>query len=281
MEQSALLDNKKNLPATFKMGRSVANKAGSIEHSIYESMASSEISEYDLACYSFALAQALYNQSYQCGNTDFNSGNERIRAKIGGYEGHIFITRNDLCRYAFGVINPSFKERKKMDNIVNVVHCTPVDIKIRGKVNKVCLCSLKSPIITDNGAVAYHLVMHPLFCQDVPKNFAELPQDIMQRLSKAVKRKTTAHIRMLRLLACQDKDNPLSRTIPVLLEYLGLVEAYQINKKRTIKQIKNCLDAMKEIGILSGYLSEGDKITCIFNEFFLRKYTRENREENK
>lgn len=281
MDPGALLSNKKNLPATFKMGRIVANKAGSIEHSIYENAKGSGVSEFDLACYSFALAQALYNQSYQCGNTDINSGNQRVTANMGGYEGHIFVTRNDLCRYAFGVGNPSFKERKKMDHITNVVHRMPVKIKMRGKANEVPLCSQKGPAITDKGAVAYHLVIHPIFCQNVKNNFAELPQDIMLRLSNVVKRKTTAHIRMLRLLACQDKSKPLTRTIKAIVEYLGLAEAYKINKQRTIKQIKNCLDVMKEIGMLSGYLSEEDNITCNFNDNFLRKITHENREEGK
>ena len=268
------------LPPSFKMGRDVALQLSRVEGDLFTDMKkknenengkyiiyglSRAISELDFAGFSFAVCQILYNQSFQYGNTDTNSGQTKEEAKeysaiVGStqYSGNIVTSLNDLCRLAYGVDEVTANQRKKMARLINSIDDTYVKMQCpNGSYIKSWLCRREKESYTaENGAVYYYLRLTPIFCSDVMNNFGELPQDITKRLSEATKKKTAAHYRLLRLLAIQTKNRPFVRTIEQLLEELNLDEAHKKDRRRTEEQLVSLFECMKKMKMIDRYKIE-------------------------
>lgn len=278
--QEPLSIKREKLPRSFKMGRNVALQLSRAEGDLFTDMKkknenengkyiiyglSRAISELDFAGFSFAVCQILYNQSFQYGNTDTNSGRtkEEVKefSKIAGstqYSGNIVTSLNDLCRLAYGVDEVTANQRKKMASLLNVMDDTYVKMQYpNGNYIKSWLCRREGERYTaEDGKITYNLRISPIFCSDVMNNFGELPQDITKRLSEATKKKTAAHLRLLRLLAIQTKNRPFVRTIEQLLEELNLDEAHKKDRRRTEEQLVSLFECMKKMKMIDRYKIE-------------------------
>lgn len=281
--QEPLSIKREKLPRSFKMGRDAALQLSRVEGDLFtETKKKNEnengkyiitglsraISELDFAGFSFAVCQILYNQSFQSGNIDTNSGLSKeidrdATEELGyaQYSGNIVTSLNDLCRLAYGVDEVTANQRKKMTSLINSIDDTYVQMQYpNGSYIKSWLCRRENESYTaENGAVYYHLRLTHIFCSDVKNNYGELPQDITKRLSKATKKKTAAHYRLLRLLAIQTKNKPFVRTRDELLNELNLDETYKKDKGRTENQLISLFECMKEIKMIDRYKIEYTK----------------------
>lgn len=278
--QEPLSIKTEKLPPSFKMGRDVALQLSRVEGDLFTEMKkknenengkyiisglSRAISELDFAGFSFAVCQILYNQSVQYGNTDTNSGltQDEVKeySKIVGstqYSGNIVTSLNDLCRLAYGVDEVTANQRKKMTSLINVMDDTYVKMQYpNGDYIRSWLCRREEERYTaEDGKITYHLRISPIFCSNVKNNYGELPQDITKRLSKATKKKTAAHLRLLRLLSIQIKNRPFVRTRDELLNELNLDETYKKDKGRTENQLISLFECMKKMKMIDRYKIE-------------------------
>lgn len=264
----------KPIPDSYKVGRDAQLQLARIERDLFTEMEEKEsgnyiisglnkqVTELDFTAFSFAVGQILYNQSYQSGNIDTNSGISKKIAKkasmqVGStqYNGEIVTSLNDLCRLAYGVEAPDARQKKTMSTLVETIDKTPVVIQFpNGDTLESKLCATMNKYTREeDGAVFYNLYLNPIFCSNVKSNFGELPQDMTKRLSGATKKKTAAHYRLIRLLSLQIKSKPFTRTIAELLKELSLLETYRKDKGRTEKQILSVCDAMVTIGMVERY----------------------------
>lgn len=262
------------IPDSYKVGRDSQLQLAKIERDLFTEMEEKEsgnyiisglsrqISELDFTAFSFAVGQILYNQSYQSGNIDTNSGLAKTEAKniskkVGStqYSGEIVTSLNDLCKLAYGVDVVDAKQRKKMENLIEIIDSTPVTIQYpNGSYVKSWLCrKLNERYTAENGAIYYNFTLNPIFCSNVKSNFGELPQDITKRLSGATTKKTQAHYLLLRLLSIQTKKRPFVRTMEELLKELKLYETYKKDKGRTEKQLTSIFKSMKDINMIDSY----------------------------
>ena len=289
----------KPVPDSYKLGRDSTLQLAKIERNLFTDMEerdsgnyivsglNKKVTELDFTAFSFAVGQILYNQSYQSGNVETNSGiSKTISRKMSktfeeqAYTGDIVTSLNDLCRLAYGVEAPDQRQRKTMSTLIDVIHSTPVTIQTpKGAKIESILCACMEKYTAEDGAISYNLHLHPIFCHGVANNFAELPQDLTKRLSGATKKKTLSHYRLIRLLSNQDKGKPFVRTIAQLLADLALDEAYNKDRGRTEKQLLSVIDSMKDIELLSSYDIEYmtirnkkaiGKITFHLNRDFIR-----------
>lgn len=290
------------LPPTYILGRDSLLQLSKVERNLFTDMEEREsgnyiisgltkkVTELDFTAFSFAVGQILYNQSYKSGNTKLNSGIHRtklkgISRKVGEelYSGDIYTTITELCRYAYGVDKPDTRQMKVMRALIDTIHSTPVEITFpNGTIVKSTLCA-KMNEIESNGAIYYDLHLNPIFCSRV-KGYAELPQDIIKKLTDSTKKKTLGHYKLLRLLAHQNKNLPFTRTKAELLQELSLVETYKKDKSRTEKQLYSIFDSMQTIGIVVKYSIEYsttrgrksfDKVTFYLNKNFIRDISKE------
>lgn len=297
-----------SVPDTFKLGRDAQVQLTNVEKNLFTDLEAKEsgnyvisgltqkVSELDLSSFSFAVGQILYNQSYKMGNTETNSGADTKEANRSlqmknqkTYTGTIITSLNDLCRYAYGVPEPSTEQKKAMSALVSTLHECPVVIRYPdGSERKSVLCAKMEEFKDKNGAITYGLYLNPIFCSNVKDNFAELPQDFMFRLSSVTKKKTAAHLRLARLLSLQDKRKPCTRTIVSLVVELGLEDSYKKNRSRTEKQLSETFESMVNVGLLSRYsITEKagrrsnvmDKVTFYYNPNFLPRLTKNKIEE--
>ena len=258
-------------PPTYKLGRNAIFQIAKIQRDLFTDIEEMESGNYivsglprkitgtDFSAFSFAVGHILYNQSYQSGNTDTNSGlSKQIALKMRDQTGHtyyggeIVASLKDLCRYAYGEEEPNKIQRAAMATLIDTIHSTPVTITFpNGDKVKAFLC-VKMGVYTraKDGAVTYHLILNPIFCENVKRNFAEFPQDLIKRLTAITKQKTEAHYRLIRLLGLQNKRKPFIRWIDQLIEDLGLTEAYKVQRSRTEKQIKKLIKEMEALGII-------------------------------
>lgn len=268
---------KKPVPDSYKVGRDAQLQLAKVERDLFTDMEekgsgnyiisglSRKVSELDFTAFSFAIGQILYNQSYQSGNLNTNSGLKKREAKkvsrqVGFtmYRGEIITSLNDLCKLAYGVDSPDARQRKTMEQLINIIDATPVTIQYpNGSYDKSWLCrKVNERYTAEDGAIYYEFTLNPIFCSNVSKNFGELPQDITKRLSGATKRKTTAHYLLIRLLSIQAKGKAFTRSIDTLLKDLNLEEAYKKDKGRTEKQLHSIFETMRTIGIIDSYDTE-------------------------
>lgn len=277
----------RRIPQNFKVGRNYLTQAHNVEPDLFSKLRASEESQYtisgltssvsllDLSSFRFAAVQILYNQSYLSGHEKNNSGltetmhTGATEAQLAGhtgaaaYYGDIAASLNDICRYAYGINEPTTKDRDKIKALIDVLHNTPVKIKYPNgdeRESYLCVKTDKYYRKADN-ALFYRLHLCPIFCMGVSTNFAELPQDTMSRLTTAIKarkqRKSVAHIRLLELLAEQRKDRPFCRSVKQLYETLGMWETYKVTPSRAHKQLFAIFQIMVDIGIIESLPIQG------------------------
>lgn len=261
----------KPVPDSYKVGRDAQLQLSKVERNLFTDMEEKEsgnyiisglgrkVSELDFTAFSFAVGQLLYNQSYLSGNLDTNSGISKKKAKIGKntdqFSGEIVTSLSDICRLAYGVDKPDFRQKTTMSTLIDTLHKTTAKIRYpNGDELESHLCLTMNKYTREkDGAVLYDLFINPIFCSRVAENFSELPQDIIVRLSKATKRKTEAHYLLIRLLSLQVKGRIFIRTIDVLLKELNLEAAYKEQRARTEKQLLSIFATMVKIKIIDNF----------------------------
>lgn len=293
------LDNTKKLPANFNMGRAVGLQLAALERDLFTDSEEKEsgnaivsgietkINDYDFRAFSMGIAKILYNQSYQSGNVDTNSGlikevAQGITPKTPNaekyYNGTVVVTLNDICRDAYGTDTPSTEQRRAITKLLKTLHHNEVHIDFpNGDSLDAVLCATMTRYKrASDSAITYSLSLHPIFTYAVTSNFAPFPQDTTKRLALATKRQTAAHLRLLTLLGMQDKRKPYVRTYTELLKDMGLTDAYKANPTRTEKQTIEIFKTMKDIGIVSDCKIDRlptkrkkiAKVTFVLNEAF-------------
>lgn len=291
----------KDKPPFWKVGRDAALQLAAVERDLWTDLEEREsgnyiisgltkkVTELDFTAFTFAVGQILYNQSYQSGNEDINSGVSRKKAhkvskQIGGdaYKGEIVVTLNELCRLAYGVAEPSTENKKKMAALIDTFHKTPVKVKFpNGDEVENYLCVMMGKYTRNkDGAVLYDLYLNPIFGSRIQNQFGELPQDITERLSKATNKKSAAHYLLIRWLSVQDKRCSHALKIGTLVKELRMEEEYKSKRNRADKKLLSICGAAIKVGILSGYdvdyTTRGGKkyiqgITFHLNPNFIRK----------
>lgn len=298
----------KGLPSHFKIARDAALQLSKVERNLFTDMEEAQsgnyiisgltkkVTELDFTAFTFAVGQILYNQSYQSGNTDINSGVSRKKAdkvsrQLGenAYKGEIIVSISELCRLAYGA-EPSTETKKKMAALIDTFHKTPVKVKFpNGDEVENYLCVKMGKYTREkDGAVIYDLYLNPIFGSRIQNQFGELPQDITAKLTNATKRKTAAHYLLLRWLSVQDKRYPHTLTIDTILQELRMEEYFKESRGKADKQLLSICKAMVDIGILSDYkveYSSGKRrhiqsITFHLNQNFIR-LPKEEKEEAK
>lgn len=288
----------KPVPDNFKMGRDASIQLSKVRRDLFTDIEekesgkpivkglAGEVSELDFEAFGLAMAQTLYNQSYIFGHTEKNTGikenlipkNESIRGDL--YRGEIVVTLNDICRLGYGVDTPTTEQKRDMDKLIGTLDREPVYVEFpNGDRTKIWLCkTMAKDYRKEDNAIAYYLILNPIFCSRVAKNFLELPQDIAKRISSTTNRKTAAHYILLRLLAQQDKRKPYIRAIEGLIIELGLEDVFRKNRGRTEKQILALFNDMKGVGIITDFETEEklirnrkalSKVTFILNREFI------------
>lgn len=307
--QEALLNIlEKGIPTHFKISRDAALQLSKVERDLFTDMEEAQsgnyiisgltkqVTELDFTAFTFAVGQILYNQSYQSGNTDLNSGVSRRKAdkvseKIGGdvYKGEIIVSLSELCRLAYGA-EPSTEIKKKMAALIDTFHKTPVKVRFPNgdEVENYLCVKMGKYTRKKDGAILYQLFLNPIFGSRIQNQFGELPQDITSKLTNVTKRKTAAHYLLLRWLSVQDKRYSHTLTIDTIIQELRIEEDFKINRGRAEKQLLSICKSMVDIGILSKYEVEyspgGRKrirsITYHLNPNFIRKPKEVTDEEN-
>ena len=302
----------KELPQHFKLARDAALQLSKVERNLFTDMEEAQsgnyiisgltkqVTELDFTAFTFAVGQILYNQSYQSGNTDTNSGVSRKKAdkvskQLGTdtYKGEIIVSLSELCRLAYGA-EPSTETKKKMAALIDTFHKTPVRVKFpNGDEVENYLCVKMGKYTREkDGAVLYDLYLNPIFGSRIQNQFGELPQDVIAKLDKACKgrkqRKQTAHYLLLRWLSAQDKRYSHTLTIDTLIQEIRMEEYFRKDRGKADKQLLSIFDTMVDIGILSKYdieYSSGKrrhiaKVTFHLNQNFIR-LTKEDKDKEK
>lgn len=272
--------SERQLPLTFKVARPLLIKSNELAGGLFDKLEQTGSGQYTIGGLPrmvsdkdffggiFALAQILSNQSVLSGNERENSGLERkvsaaIKRQTGESElvGNVYFSLNEFCKLSNGVDEPSTLERKASETLLKTLHNTPLVIDYKDKKVELTLASIVQKVTDKDkrGAVYYNLYLHPLFVDIISKGYAQLPQDVMKRLRAGIKTKggklTGLHLKLLALLAQQrsDRVKELTRTALEILQYLGLEQAFREQKKRTIKQLEQTFEAVKETGIITSY----------------------------
>ena len=302
-----LFSGKEPLP-TFKVARDAILQLSKVERNLFTDIEEAEsgnyiisglqkyVTELDFTAFTFAVGQILYNQSYQSGNTDTNSGVSRKKAdkvskQLGTdtYKGEIIVSLSELCRLAYGA-EPSTETKKKMAALIDTFHKTPVRVKFpNGDEVENYLCVKMGKYTREkDGAVLYDLYLNPIFGSRIQNQFGELPQDITAKLSNVTKRKTAAHYLLLRWLSVQDKRYSHTLTIDTIIQELRMEDDFKKSRGRAEKQLLSICKAMVDVGILSKYdveYSSGNRkhiqrITFHLNQNFIRLSKEEKEAEN-
>jgi len=264
-------------PPFFKVGRDAILQLSKVERNLFTDLEEAEsgnyiisglpkVTELDFTAFNFALAQILWNQSYKSGNQDVNSGISRVIAQnhtqeLGEelYRGEIEVSRKEICRLAYGVQEPTTEMEKKIENLIDTLHKTPVKIKFpNGNTIENWLCTMGSRYYRKrDNALFYNLRINPIYGSRIQTQFGELPQDVMASLEKSCKkkkqRKQAAHIILLRWLSVQDPRYPHTLTIDTLVQELRMEEYFRKDKGKAEKQLLSICETMVDIGILSKY----------------------------
>lgn len=302
---------KEPLP-TFKVARDAILQLSKVERTLFTDMEEAQsgnyiisgltkqVTELDFTAFTFAVGQILYNQSYQSGNTDTNSGVSRkiayeVSKQLGTdtYRGEIIVSLNELCRLAYGA-EPSTETKKKMAALIDTFHKTPVRVKFPNgdEVEKVLCAKMGKYTREKDGAIIYNLYLNPIFGSRIQNQFGELPQDVIAKLDKACKgrkqRKQAAHYLLLRWLSVQDKRYSHTLTIDTLIREIRMEEYFRKDRGKADKQLLSIFGTMVDVGILSKYdieYSSGNrrhiaKVTFHLNQNFIR-ITKEDKDKEK
>ena len=288
------------LPETYRAGRAAQLQTAKWAGTIFEGIEAQEkgtyivsglplkISDTDFEAFSLGVAQILYNQSHQSGNSDTNSGliKEEVRLSIESnqiyYAGNIITTLNELCRKSYGVDEPTKQHKEAMKALIDTIHSTPVRIDFpNGEWAEITLATkMGRRGGGKDGAITYWLHLNPIFCDSV-QGWGEFPQDFSKRLSSEVKKLTAVHLRLSKLLGIQaHTKKPFVRTIPVLISELGMERQYKKEKAKAENRLISVCEDMVKVGIISRFETETaynrgrralSKIRFYFNPNFPRK----------
>lgn len=254
----------KRIPPTFRMGRYAHTEIANIKDFIFSVEKPTGFSRADFCAFNLALVQTLSNQSHQYGNTISFSGRSATQAK-GRSEteclGDIKASISDICRYGYGQDTPpTTRQRKAITSILGYLDKTFVPYRYRGEEEpkkRRALAIMGEPYNDKYGSKTYEIHLAPFYCENVLRNFGELPQDIMKRIRDNTDRVTEAHI----LLACelgieQKKGSTLIRYIDDLVNTLHLTDDYKVNKSRIEKQLLSLFDTMQKVKVITDYKVE-------------------------
>ncbi len=234
----------------------------------------------------FAMGQLLYNQSYQTGNTEANTGLLRREAPDSTdgkvlYNGAIVASLNRLCELAYGLYKkrPATKQLREMEDFIE--QAKGKDLEVTMPDGSIITAPLFSRVTyqKSRGAMKYYLFsLHPLFSGDAIKSYALYPQDVTIRLAKALEERgerwTPAHHLFLEIAGAQDRRKPFVRNIDTLVEELELTAEYRMHRLRTESRIIAILEVAKIVGVICNYRADRgisfrgqeyiEKITCYF-----------------
>lgn len=273
-----LEEGKKQVPQTFRMGREVHLQFAKVKRDLFTDLEEQEsgniivsgldkVSKTDFMAFGIAVTQVLYNQSYLSGNLQTNSGKSKTIAKklsntmgVDMYVGDIEVSLKDLCRYGYGEIEPTSKQKKTMASLIDTLHSTPVVVTYpNGDTSENILCAKMGKYTrAKDKAIVYNLHLAPIFCCNVVKNFGELPQNIIKRIKDSSKRITEAHYVLAELLGIQKKGSTFTRYIEKLVDELGLTDVYKAQRTRTEKQLVTLFDTMEKVGLIIQHTEEYD-----------------------
>lgn len=254
---------KRDLPECFKVGRDMGLQFPEVVRQLDASHGHGEISSLDFSAFIFALSQVLYNQSYQAGNEEYNSGLDRCLSEVytqdAGtplYKGVVKVSLVELCRLGYG--RAGSKDKKRMVQAISAAHNTYVNIKM-GNVEKMVYLCVTKEITKDRktGAITYTLDVNPYFGSRIKNNYGEIGQDIMKKLDAGLRtknqRKTPAHYNLLIWVSMQDKRNAHTISVKKLAKMIFEDEAYRKDPLRCENQMGAIFEALKGAGIIYEY----------------------------
>lgn len=257
----------KRLPPTFRMGRYAHTEIANIKDYIFALVNPSSLgfSKADFCAFNLALVQTLSNQSHQYGNTISFSGRSSTTAKWRGkteYIGDIKASISDFCRCGYGQDTaPTTKQRKAFTSILNFLDTTFVPYRYRGEEEpkkRRALAIMGEPYNDKYGSKTYEIHLAPFYCENVLRNFGELPQDIIKRIKDNTDRVTEAHYNLVYELGIeQAKGSTLIRFIDEAIDgfvyKLGLLDSYKKDKGRTERQLLSLFDTMQNAKVIMSY----------------------------
>ena len=280
----------RKLPSSFHISRHFEQMRGGYERTIFDSLLSKRelalrqsepgailieqpkgVSPVMLKRLHLALAQELYNTSYNNGTTEQNTGLIKnntlqdgtiIQPVKGLYSfAQAIVSLTGLTSSIFGLpqgVSPTNKQKIETRNLLQAVHNEGVNITYpNGDIMRQSLLLIKGSYqIKKRNAWYYDLIFNPAFREQLAKGYVEHPQDIMQRLA-ATGNITEAKLDLLNLLGRQDRSKVCERYKSTLLQELGLMEQYRKNKKRIEDTLKTLFQAMIDIKLLSPTSPDG------------------------
>lgn len=280
----------RKLPSAFHISRNFEQNRGEYERTIFDSLLSKRelalrqsepgailieqpkgVSPVMLKRLNLALAQELYNTSYNNGTTEQNTGlikNNTLQDGTimqpvkGRYSfAQAIVSLTGLTSSLFGLppgVSPTNKQKKETINLLQAVQKEGVSITYpNGDIMKQSLLWIKTSFrVKKRNAWYYDLVFNPAFREQLAKGYVEHPQDIMQRLA-ATGNITEAKMDLLSLLGRQDRSKVCERYKSTLLQELGLMEEYRKNKKRVEDKLRALFQSMIDIKLLSPTSPDG------------------------
>lgn len=250
-----------------------------------------EVKTMDYEALMFALQKTLYNQSYLHGNEQGLTGGDVVISEhtkeFGSilYEGTITATISDLCRAGYGS-EPTTRQKKAIEGLLDRLHTKPVIVVYPNGVKiKEYICVKRREIINEKTkAKGYILSLSPIFTIEGATNYAELPQDTIERLTEYLsdkgRSKTDKHYKLIKLIARQDNRKPYIITMGELVRVLDMVERYRKMRTQTEKEICELLRDLHGIGFLAsvkidkrnaGTKQIVERFTIEINKSFIRK----------
>lgn len=250
-----------------------------------------EVRTMDYEALMYALQKQLYNQSYLHGNEEGFTGSDVVISEhykdYGSiiYEGTIIVTLADLCRSGYGS-EPTTRQKKSMEKLIDKLHTTPVIVTYPNGVKiKEYICVKRREHINEKTkAKGYALSLSPIFTIEGATNYAELPQDTIERLTEFLsakgRSKTDKHYKLIKLIARQDNRKPFVITMGELVRFLDMAERYRSKRSITENEICELFKDLHGIGFLSridleerqvGAKKMITRVTIEVNKTFIRK----------
>lgn len=253
----------KRIPPFFRMSRYAHTEIANIKDFVFAETKNLGFTRADFCAFNLALVQTLSNQSYQSGNTISFSGRSvtEARGREGEYVGDIKASISDFCRLGYGLDEaPTTKQRKAVVSILTFLDNTYVPYRYKGEdepKKRRALAIMGEPYNDKYGSKTYEIHLAPFYCENVLRNFGELPQDIIKRIRENTKKITEAHLLLVVELGIQQKKgSTLIRYIDSLVKTLHLEDDYKANKSRTEKQLTSLFDTMQNSNVITGYKIE-------------------------
>lgn len=284
-------DKARKLPSAFHISRNFEQNRGEYERTIFDSLLSKKdlalrqsepgailieqpkgVSPVMLKRLNLALAQELYNTSYNNGTTEQNTGlikNNTLQdgTIIEPYKGRysyaqVIFPLTGITAQAYGLKKgekPTNAQKNEMRETLQSVHNSGVNITYpNGDTMRQSLLLINSIYRrAKDGAIFYNVVLNPAFREELEKGYSEHPQDVMQRLA-ATGQITEAKLDFLNLLGRYYRSGGVfERYKSTLLQELGLMELYRKYKKRADDKLRALFQTMIDIKLLSPTSPDG------------------------